>query len=109
MIAHVFPVAAWYEARAPRAKAGKAPRLAVVRMIVLRQQPNGDWSVAVYGRRFGVWSKPQWLGCGPYKDARRILERAWQDWRLPIVWAYRDDKHARPFCFDAREPTRGAA
>ncbi len=103
----VYFAPAWHRARARRAAAGKAPRLAVTRTIVLRQTADGDWLVVIYTRRLGVWSKPERL-CRPcsFEEARAVAVTAWRRYRLPIVRVLHADGKMRPFqldCDDMRE------
>jgi hypothetical protein len=105
MSAVVYPAAAWMQARYHRASVGKAPRLSVTRMMLLRQIDDERWTVAVHVKRHGIWGKPQWLtGPVPYPQARCVVADAWRQCPLPIGWAYRGEKRMRPFYFDHSEP-----
>lgn len=110
MSALVYPVAAWAMARSARAKAGRAPRHAVARWIVLRQAPCNGWAVLIHERRYGVWKKPEWL-CRPttLAAARSVVRTAWDQYRLPIAWVPKEGRQLRPFSFDHLEPTEAQA
>ena len=105
MTGHVYPQSEWFKARAARARAGKAPRLAVIRVILLRQRTDGRWGVMLYERRYGKWSKPEWLcPMTSYGEARAATMKAWRKYRLPIAWAERNDTLLHPFRFGDSEP-----
>jgi hypothetical protein len=101
MSALVYHAPAWHRARARRAAAGKAPRLAVTRTIALRETAAGGWSVVIYTRRYGIWSKPERL-CGvcSFEAARAVAVTAWQRCRLPIARVLHADGKLRPFRLD---------
>ena len=105
MSARIYPATAWMQARYHRASVGKAPRLSIARMMLLRQIDDERWTVAVHVKRHGIWGKPQWLtGPVPYSQARRVVADAWRQCPLPIGWAYQGEKRMRPFHFDHSEP-----
>lgn len=99
----------WRQARERRAASGRAPRLAVRRSILLRQAPEGEWVAAIYEWRFGKWKQPTWL-CGrtALPQARRAALAAWEEHRLPLLWAYADEVGVRPFYPGLSEPGGGA-
>ncbi len=110
MTAQVYPAAAWYLARSARASAGKAPKLAVIRAIVIRERPGCGWGVGIMERRFGVWKKPEWL-CGgtSYDAARAVAEKEWRKHRLPIAYVRPGERSMRPFHINQPEPLGGVA
>jgi hypothetical protein len=101
MTALVYAAPAWHRARTRRAAAGKAPRLAVTRTIALRETAAGGWSVVIYTRRYGDWSKPERL-CGvcSFEEARAVAVAAWWRSRLPIARVLYADGKLRPFRLD---------
>ncbi|MDQ0839411.1 hypothetical protein [Sphingomonas faeni] len=110
MTAQVYSAAAWVRARADRALSGKAPRLAVIRMLVIRQRPDGGWGVGLMERRYGVWKKPEWLcGATSYAAARAVAEKAWRKHRLPIAYVRPGERSMRPFHINRPEPIGGVA
>lgn len=101
MTALVYAAPAWQRARAQRAAAGKGPRLAIFRTLALRQAPNGGWTVLLYARRYGVWSKPEQLcAITSFDDARAVAVSAWVRLRLPIARVLSTDNKLRPFYLD---------
>ena len=104
MSALVYAAPVWHRARARRAVAGKAPRLAISRTIVLRESASGGWSVSIYTQRFGVWGKPERL-CDvlPFDTARSVAVEAWRRLRLPMARVFRSDGKLRPFRLDAAD------
>jgi hypothetical protein len=110
MTAQVYPSSAWYLARSARASAGKAPRLAVIRAIVIRERPDRGWCVEMVERRYGVWKKPEWLCVGTTLDeAKTVAEKAWRKHRLPIALVPPGGRHMRPFHINRPVPIGGAA
>lgn len=110
MTAHVYPATDWFRARAARASAGRSPRLAVIRSLVLRQSTKGLWSVALMERRFGVWKRPEWLCTGAtYPEADAIVRRAWRAHRLPVAYVRQGDRRMRPFHINQPDPIGGVA
>jgi hypothetical protein len=110
MTGQVYPTSAWLRARAARASAGRAPRLAVTRMIVLREYADGRCAVCLQERRFGVWQKPEWLsGVTTYAKARAAVETAWRRHRLPVVFARFGERTLHPFHINRPRPIGGAA
>ncbi len=101
MSALIYSAPEWHRARQRRAAAGKAPRLAVTRTIAIRQAATGGWSVVIYTRRYGVWSKPERL-CGvcSFDEARAVAVAAWRHCRLPIARVLHADGKLRPFLLD---------
>jgi hypothetical protein len=105
MTARVYSSGEWLRARARRAIAGKAPRLAVRRCIYIRPWSNDRWATCIAEWRFGKWKDPQWLcGATTFDDARAVAVNAWNIHRLPIMWATGKDRYLRPFCLDAPLP-----
>lgn len=110
MTAQISPASSWWRARNQRALTGKAPRLAVRRSILMRQAPNGSWTVAVCEWRFGKWKKPEWLCQSvPFDQAHGVTLQAWRQYRLPVCWSYSSDTRLRPFLFGRNEPAESAA
>ncbi len=110
MTAQVYPSSAWYLARSARASAGKAPRLSIIRAIVIRQRSDGAWGVGLVERRYGVWKKPEWLCAGTTLDAAKaVAEKAWRKHRLPIALVPPGERHLRPFHINRPEPIGSAA
>lgn len=98
MGAVVYPAPEWHRARARRAAAGRAPRLAITRTIALRESSSGAWSVSIITRRFGVWGKATRL-CAPtsFDAARAVAVEAWHQYRLPVARVLYADHKMRPF------------
>ncbi|WP_426265161.1 hypothetical protein [Sphingomonas sp. PWP1-2] len=110
MSARIYWGAAWKRARDLRASRGKAPRLAVRRAILLRQGANGSWIVGIHEWRFGIWKPPTWLcGWSTLPDARKAALDAWDQHRLPLLWAYHGERNMRPFFRNLNEPPIHAA
>ncbi|MEG8058011.1 hypothetical protein QP150_16155 [Sphingomonas sp. 22L2VL55-3] len=110
MTAQVYPSSAWYLARSARALAGKAPRLAVIRAIVIRERQDRGWCVELVERRYGVWKKPEWLCIGTTLDeAKTVAEKAWRKHRLPVALVPPGGRHMRPFHINRPVPIGGAA
>lgn len=105
MSARVYWGGSWQRARELRASRGQAPRLAVRRAILLREGANGRWVAGIYEWRFGRWKPPIWL-CGwcTLAEAREAALDAWDQHRLPLLWAYHDERGMRPFFRDLNEP-----
>lgn len=105
MTARVYWGKAWAQARDLRASRGKAPRLAVRRAIVLRQGSNGHWVAGIHEWRFGAWKPPTWL-CGweSLPEARKAALEAWDRHKIPLLWAYHDERGLRPFFTGLNEP-----
>jgi len=98
MTAQVYPSSAWYGARSARASAGKAPCLAVIRAIVIRERSGVGWCVGLVKRRYGIRKKPEWLCAGTILDAAEaIVEEACRKHRLPIALIPVGGRHMRPF------------
>lgn len=110
MTALVYASAEWFAARERRARAGKAPRLALRRCIMLRQQADGTWCVGIYTWKLGRWLKPDWV-CPPASlaQARGAARAAWQQSKLPIMWHYSGRKGLQPFRFGYSEPGEDAS
>ena len=105
MSGQVLHVGRWYAARARRARAGKAPGLALRRTILLRQRANGQWYAAVYTWRFGRWLEPEWLcASAPLDCAKAAARDAWRRTRLPALWHYAGERDCRPLRFGLSEP-----
>jgi hypothetical protein len=102
----VYSVAHWQRAREIRARSGRAPRLAVQRVILLREVEGGRWAAAVHQFRFGRWSGPEWIcPAASLADARAAALAEWSMCGIPVVWAYRDDGSMRPFYAGLNEPS----
>lgn len=109
MTAQVYSAATWYLARSARASAGKAPRLPVIRAIVLRQRSETAWNVATVERRYGVWKKPETLCADTsYEAARAVAEKAWRKHRLPIACVHLGERAMRPFHINRPVPIGSA-
>jgi hypothetical protein len=106
MMGEVLGPAHWAAARRRRAMLGKAPRLAVRRVLMLREYRNGQWRAAICAWRFGRWLAPEWL-CEPcsLKAARSAAFAVWRaGQRMPAAWQYATDSTARPLRFGQNEP-----
>ncbi len=110
MTAQVYPSSAWYLARSARASAGKAPRLAVIRAIVIRGRLDRGWCVEMVERRYGAWKKPERLCVGTtFDEAKTVAEKLWCKHRLPIALVPPGGRHMRPFHVNRPVPISGAA
>lgn len=106
MTAHVYPASDWFRARAHRAAAGKAPRIAVRRYICVRPGTNNLWATCICECRFGKWKAPEWLcGATSLDDARATAIDAWRKYRLPLMWA--SNGRLRPFMVAAPQALMG--
>lgn len=105
MSAHIYGPRDWLAARNKRALAGKAPKPAVRRFIMLRQRHDGGWSAAIYTWRYGRWLSPEWLcGTGSLVKARDAARDAWMRMRMPAVWHYAGETGMRALRFGQNEP-----
>lgn len=100
MSARMFGPRDWEAARQRRALAGRAPRLVLRRLIMLRQQPGGSWRVVVHTWRYGRWLPPELLcASAPKAHAQHVARDAWKRMGLPVMWQGIGDAKPRPLRF----------
>lgn len=103
---YVYPVGEWFRARARRAAAGKAPRLAIRRCICIALRSDARWAVCIAEMRFGKWMVPQQLtGEIALDAAREAAVRAWRKYRIPVFYAEGD--RLRPIRIDRAQTVGG--